>query len=64
MNINKLLPEKISDEGAYHLVTFLMELAMTLESRYFAQMRRHIVKPTPNSPDNFIAAEFDDEFPF
>ena len=37
-----LLPEEISDECAYHLVNFFMNLASELESYYFAQMRRHV----------------------
>ena len=40
--IRDLLPEEISDECAYHLVNFFMDLAAELESYYFAQMRHHI----------------------
>jgi len=36
-----LLPEKISDDAAYHLVNFMMELALTLESHYLIQLRRY-----------------------
>lgn len=38
----ELLPEKISDEAAYHLVNFISELAIALENHYFAQLRRHL----------------------
>ena len=41
INIYDLLPEKISDESAYHLVNFFMNLATELESHYFAQMRSY-----------------------
>ena len=40
--IYDLLPEGISDECAYHLVEFFMNLSAELESYYFAQMRRHV----------------------
>jgi len=63
IDIRDLLPEELSDEGAYHLVTFFMDLTTVLESCYFAQMRRHInstAKPRlPNYPN-----DFDDEIPF
>ena len=36
-----ILPEKISDEVAYHLVNFISELAITLENHYFTQLRRY-----------------------
>jgi hypothetical protein len=46
-NIYDFLPEKISDEGAYHLVNFFMNLTAELESVYFAQMKRHIEDNKP-----------------
>jgi hypothetical protein len=65
MNIYKLLPKEISDESAYHLATFFMNLALELESHYFAQMRRHIELITPCSANPFTADEpFEDDIPF
>jgi len=32
----------LSDEAAFNLVEFLGQLTSTLESHYFAQMRRHV----------------------
>jgi len=46
-NLRALLPEEISDESAYHLVNFFMNLATELETYYFAQMRRHINDSKP-----------------
>ena len=40
-NLDYFLPEEISDETAYHLVNFFINITEELESRYFAQMRRH-----------------------
>jgi hypothetical protein len=37
-----LLPEKISDEAAYHLVNFFSELAVALENHYFTQLRHYV----------------------
>ena len=63
-DIRDLLPEELSDESAYHLVTFLTKLATTLESCYFAQMRRHFNSTSePRLPDELID-NLDDEFPF
>jgi hypothetical protein len=42
INISNLLPEKISDKEAYDLVNFFMNLALELESHYFAQTKRYI----------------------
>jgi hypothetical protein len=36
-----ILPDDISDEAAYHLVNFMVELSLTLESHYFDQLRRY-----------------------
>ena len=36
-----ILPNNISNETAYHLVIFMMDLALALESHYFDQLRRY-----------------------
>jgi hypothetical protein len=36
-----ILPDEMPDETAYHLVNFMMELALTLENHYFDQLRRY-----------------------
>ena len=65
VDIHDLLPEEISDESAYHLVTFLMNLATALESCYFAQIHRHIADTTePCSPDDLLVDSCDDDYPF
>ena len=56
-NLRALLPEEISDESAYHLVNFFIDLTAELESCYFAQMRRYIsdsksAKPTKQNVKN------------
>jgi len=38
----ELLPEEISDEAAYHLFSFITNLAVALEDHYFAQLRRYM----------------------
>ncbi len=42
-----LFPEEISDETAFHLVNFFINIASELESHYFTQMRRYINDNTP-----------------
>ena len=63
INIHDLLPEKLSDESAYHLVNFFMDLATALESCYFAQMHRYINHDKPNSPEDYIS-HLNEELPF
>lgn len=36
-----ILPDELPDEAAYHLVNFMVELSLTLESHYFDQLRRY-----------------------
>jgi hypothetical protein len=36
-----MLPEELPDEAAYHLVNFMVELALTLENHYYTQLRRY-----------------------
>lgn len=62
-DIYELLPEKISDEGAYHLVEFLMNLALALESHYFDQIMRYDKDNASDYPD-YIQNETNDELLF
>lgn len=61
--LHELLPENISDEAAYHLVTFFSELALELEAYYFTQMRRHL-DSVSSVPENFIPTKLYDDIPF
>jgi hypothetical protein len=49
-----LLPSEISDESAYQLVNFFMELTAELESHYFAKMQRYVKDNTPLNPPNCL----------
>jgi hypothetical protein len=64
INIYDLLPEKISDESAYHLVNFFTNLATELESHYFAQMKRHIDDNRLSDIPSFLHNKPDDEILF
>ena len=44
INLEELLPEDVSDETAFHLANFMMDLALAVDSHYFAQVRRHCKK--------------------
>ena len=35
-----ILPKKISDETAYHLTNFIVDLALAIENHYFDQLMR------------------------
>ena len=66
-NLSDFLPEKISNEEAYNLVSFFMNLALELESYYFVQLR-HCVNGDINGglvdPEYIRQNDLDDEFPF
>ena len=40
--LDPFLPEEISDEAAYHLINFFMELAQAVDPKYFCQARRYL----------------------
>lgn len=40
-NIRDMLPEHLSDEAAYHLVSLLYELASTVEAIYLGEIMRY-----------------------
>jgi hypothetical protein len=61
-SILELLPEKVSDEEAYNLVNFFMELALELESHYFTQLRRYVNDENLTYPD-YLQNDID-ELPF
>lgn len=39
--LHDILPKEISDETAFHLTNFAMDLALAIESHYFTQIRRY-----------------------
>lgn len=41
IKLEHLLPAKIPDEAAFHIVKFVNDLALALESIYFEQMLHH-----------------------
>lgn len=43
-NLADLLPDDVSDEAAYHLANFMMELSLAIETRYYSQMKRYVKK--------------------
>lgn len=42
IKLQQLLPAQISDEAAFQLVSFIKDLAITLEANYFDQMLHHV----------------------
>jgi len=62
-SILELLPEKVSDEEAYNLVNFFMNLALELESYYFTQLKHYVNDENLPYPDYF-QNDIDDELPF
>jgi hypothetical protein len=49
-DLHDLFPEEISDETAFHLVNFFVNLSSELDSHYFTQTRRYINDSTPLEP--------------
>ena len=46
-SLDELLLLDISDEAAYQLVNFMMELALQIESHYYHQLRRYTKENFP-----------------
>ena len=44
IKLQQLLPAELPDEAAFHLVKFVNDLALALESIYFKQMLHHTSK--------------------
>ena len=42
IDLQELLPAKISNEAAFHVVKFTRDLAIALESIYFDHMLQHL----------------------
>jgi hypothetical protein len=53
IKLEHLLPANLSDEAAFHIVKFVNDLALALESIYFEQMLHHT---SSNSRLNYIPA--------
>jgi hypothetical protein len=41
MNLHELLPANLSNETAFHVVKFVRDLALALESIYFDKLLQH-----------------------
>jgi len=44
INLEEFLPKSVSDETAGHIANFMKELALAVDSHYFAQMMRRCKK--------------------
>lgn len=63
--LHELFPEGISDETTYQLVHFFEQLAVALDSYYFAQIKRYLDNQRPESA-GIVHPQNDDnnEMPF
>lgn len=55
--LRDLFPENISDEAAFYLVTFFMNIAWELDSCYFAQVKRYINDNIPSDLSKHLQDE-------
>lgn len=51
--LQSLLPDNISDEAAYQLIEFFVEVAYLVEQQYFARAKRHIDRITEKPEDRY-----------
>jgi hypothetical protein len=59
IDLQELLPAKISNEAAFHVVKFTRDLAIALESIYFDHMLQHLSRC---EHDPFTTEEHDELF--
>lgn len=55
IDLEQLLPANVSNEAAFHVVKFVRDLGLALESIYFDHMLRHL---SVCEQDPFSAAEY------
>ena len=63
IDLCSLLPDKMSDESAYHLVNFAADLALALESYYFCQIRRYHKDNYPPQPPTYLQDKYTNNCP-
>jgi hypothetical protein len=51
-DLHELFPPEKVDEAAATIASFLQELAMQFEGRYFVQLRRHYARQAPTRDPN------------
>lgn len=61
--LHDLLPEEISDEVAYYMATFAMDIALAIESHYYAKMRRYLQAMQDDRNTSFITDPSDSDTP-
>ena len=59
IDLNQLLPANISNEAAFHVVKFVRDLALALESIYFDHMLQHM---SICEHDPFTEDEYEEPF--
>lgn len=57
IKLEHLLPANLSDEAAFHIVKFVNDLALALESIYFEQMLHH----TSTCESNLFSDDVEEE---
>ena len=53
-SLDELLSMKISDEAAYYLVNFMMELSLALESHFFGKLKRYHDENFPTDTPDYL----------
>lgn len=53
-SLDELLSLDMSDEAAYHLVNFMMELSLTLESHYYGKIKRYYDENFPADMPHYL----------
>ena len=61
INWNEILPQEMSDEAAYHLVSFIINLGTKLEKNYYGQIMQYAEDWILPGAKEIFTSPFDEE---
>lgn len=64
LDIDDLFPDEISDEAAFYLVEFFLNLGPIVESHYYSKVKRYLRDCRPSEEPEFLIRkkDIDDSF--
>lgn len=63
-DINDIFPEEISDEAAFYVVEFILNLGPIVESHYYSKVKKYLGDCRPSKEPKFLTCkkDIDDSF--
>ena len=64
IDFSDIFPEEISDEAAFHLVEFTLNLGQMVESHYYLKVKRYLSDCRPSIEPEFLTRKNDIDVSF